>query len=364
MTLNYLFFLGIIIPSIATLVLFVIFIYCWRKYKIRRDIMTKKHDPHGKFKEKHGVYARPPPPLPPRWIRHAHFGETPILNERDNEAYEEADNFCHESMLSDGQSKPMYNTFHDSGLSELSESHYQSEQACEQQCDQHRPYSSGSTDSEDSGFRSSRSGQYLHSAQNSNAQEIPLFRPIKSHKESCTVTVPKGNNCDRDFHDTSICADFQKNSSRHSKNRSRSTSSCQKQCRQSFDRNANICARPSSDSCIDPNHSTRHKGVSPSLIRLDPSPSHLKSDLPPSNCFMLNTSPSFKHMDRIEPPPYTFRGGSPEAIDLQQIETDVKLSNVPTISQQCRPLQITMAMVHRPHQTFEPMRQKMSYSVV
>ncbi|KAK3089298.1 hypothetical protein FSP39_002475 [Pinctada imbricata] len=323
--------------------------------------MTKKHDPHGRLKQIHGVYARPAPPPPPRWIRHAHFGDTPILNERDNEAYEEADNFCQIPESQETHNKPMYNTFHDSGMSELSESHYQCEHACEQQCE-HRPYSSGSTDSEDSGFRSSRSGQYLHSAQNSNAQEIPLFRPIKSHKENCTVSLPNGHSCDRELPDIPVSGEFHKKSSRHSKSRRR-PSSCQKPGRHSVDNNANVCGRPSSDSCINPKNSFRKTdSISPSLIRLDPSPSFIRMDPSPSNCFIFDTSPSFNKLEA--PPPITRLRGSPEDIDLQQIETDVNLTNIPTISQQCRPLQVTTAMVHRPHQNFGPHRQKMSYSVV
>jgi hypothetical protein len=71
----------------------------------------------------------------------------------------------------------MYNTFHDSGMSDLSETQYKFE------CD--RPVSQASTDSEDSGFRSSRSGQYIHSAQNStgNDKDTPIFKHNCSEKE-------------------------------------------------------------------------------------------------------------------------------------------------------------------------------------
>lgn len=179
MTVNYLFFLGILIPCIITIVLFIVFIYCMRKFRIRREIMTKKHDPHGRLRKLHGAYAPPPPPLPPMWSRQsAQFKQKDrLLCERDNEAYDEAG----EISQAQGGNHQLYQTCNDSGMSDLSEAQYR--------YDQERPYSQSSTDSEDSGFRSSRSGQYLHSAQNSNTQDMPLFKPIKSHRESLTMTV-------------------------------------------------------------------------------------------------------------------------------------------------------------------------------
>lgn len=177
MTLRFLFYLGIIIPAIITLVLFVIFLLCLRKHRIRKEIMTKKHDPHRRFakkKNKNDDYNSAKLIETEKYWRangSVHSGDYA----EHNEAFDASPD------LPSNESKPMYNTFHDSGMSDLSETQYKFE------CD--RPISQASTDSEDSGFRSSRSGQYCHSAQNStgNEKDTPVFKPICSEREHiCT----------------------------------------------------------------------------------------------------------------------------------------------------------------------------------
>lgn len=180
MTLNYLFFIGIGIPVVVTIGLFIVFLVCWNKYRIRKDVMTKKHDPHKRTTSVAGsiagssetyMYRVPRPPLPPKWIYRTNSSQdSQCILPRDNEAFDASPSTP--GVQFDHQSRQIYNTFHDSGMSDLSEFQYKYEQQ--------RPNSQASTDSEDSGFRSSRSGQYLHSAQNSNAQEVPLFKPIIS----------------------------------------------------------------------------------------------------------------------------------------------------------------------------------------
>lgn len=324
MTVNYLFFLGILIPCIITIVLFIVFIYCMRKFRIRREIMTKKHDPHGRLRKLHGAYAPPPPPLPPMWSRQsAQFKQKDrLLCERDNEAYDEAG----EISQAQGGNHQLYQTCNDSGMSDLSEAQYR--------YDQERPYSQSSTDSEDSGFRSSRSGQYLHSAQNSNTQDMPLFKPIKSHRESLTMTVHQGCSSKQPSpsHRANSNCDFCRSSSRQSKQKQSCPSSRRKVCD----------TRPPS---------TLHQTPSPTCTKLDPV----------TMTFISNSSPST--LDLL-PPPHTYRKNSPEAIDLQQIETDVKLSHIPSISQQCRPMTMTTAIVHAPLHHYTDNTPRMSYSVV
>lgn len=177
MTLHFLFYLGIIIPAVITLVLFVIFLCFLRKHRIRKEMMTKKHDPHRKFtkkKEKENYNTAKLIESEKYWNSNqsCHSGDYA----EHNEAFDASPD------LPGNDSKPMYNTFHDSGMSDLSETQYKFE------CD--RPVSQASTDSEDSGFRSSRSGQYIHSAQNStgNDKDTPIFKhncSEKEHKHSC-----------------------------------------------------------------------------------------------------------------------------------------------------------------------------------
>ncbi|XP_021364507.1 uncharacterized protein LOC110457516 [Mizuhopecten yessoensis] len=181
MTLNYLFFLGIVIPCIITVTLFIVFILCWNKYRLRKEIMTKKFDPHKKLRSGKEAYKVPRPPLPPKWIhRTSKSQDVQSILPHHNKAFDVSPD------TPGDDTRHMYNTFHDSGMSELSEIQYRFERQ--------RPHSQASTDSEDSGFRSSRSGQYLHSAQNSNAQELPLFKPLDNISQPQTVNIPP--NCD------------------------------------------------------------------------------------------------------------------------------------------------------------------------
>lgn len=321
MTVNYLFFLGILIPCIITIALFIVFIYCMRKFRIRREIMTKKHDPHGRLRKLHGAYAPPPPPLPPMWSRQSvQFKQKDrLISEQDNEAYDET------GELSPDQpgNHQLYQMCNDSGMSDLSEQQYRYERE--------RPYSQSSTDSEDSGFRSSRSGQYLHSAQNSNTQDMPLFKPIKSHRESLSVHPGCSSKQPSPSHRSNSKCDFCRSSSRQCKHKNSRPSSRRKACEKSS--------------------SAIHQTPSPTCTKLDPV----------TMTFVSNSSPSA--LDLLPPLP-TYRKSSPEAIDLQQIETDVKLSHIPSISQQCRPLTMTTAMVHTPLHHYTDNTPRMSYSVV
>lgn len=146
--------------------------------------MTKKFDPHKKIRSGKDAYKVPRPPLPPKWIfktsSKSQDGQSILPHH--NKAFDVSPD------TTPGEDhRHMYNTFHDSGMSELSEIQYR--------FDKQRPHSQASTDSEDSGFRSSRSGQYLHSTQNSNAQELPLFKPLDSLSQPPqTVNIPP--NCD------------------------------------------------------------------------------------------------------------------------------------------------------------------------
>lgn len=194
-TMNYLFFLGILIPSIITVILFVLFCYCWWRIKVRDQILYKKHDPHGIEKLKEGaVYEAPPPPPPPFKSK---YDLSDLLNHNNNnEKKDNSDNYEESPEPTDGMDNPtLYRTAPDSGFCEFSDIQ------CNVQGDSHerdasRPKSEASDDSDDSGFRSSRSGQYNHSASssNGNAQEalhgvsscqvhdiVPLFKPIRIH---------------------------------------------------------------------------------------------------------------------------------------------------------------------------------------
>lgn len=136
-------------------------------------MMTKKHDPHKRFakkKNKSDDYNSAKLIETEKYWRansSIHSGDYA----EHNEAFDASPD------LPSNESKAMYNTFHDSGMSDLSETQYKFESD--------RPISQASTDSEDSGFRSSRSGQYCHSAQNStgNEKDTPVFKPICSEKE-------------------------------------------------------------------------------------------------------------------------------------------------------------------------------------
>ncbi|VDI00299.1 Hypothetical predicted protein [Mytilus galloprovincialis] len=183
MTLHFLFYLGIIIPAIITLVLFVIFLFFLRKNRIRKEIMTKKHDPHRKFAKKREKDDSKSAKL---IESEKYWNSTQSCHSGDYAEHNEA--FDASPDLPGNDNKQMYNTFHDSGMSDLSETQYKFE------CD--RPISQASTDSEDSGFRSSRSGQYIHSAQNStgNDKDTPVFKPICSERERANASH---NDCEQ-----------------------------------------------------------------------------------------------------------------------------------------------------------------------
>ena len=196
-TMNYLFFLGILIPSIITIVLFGVFCYCWWKIKIRNQILYKKHDPHGIEKLKDGaIYEPPPPPCPP-------FNSPRDLSEllnynNNNDKKPCSDDYEESPEPTEGIDNPIhYRTAPDSGFCELNDIQCKMQgDSPGRSHDDNRPKSEASDDSDDSGFRSSRSGQYNHSASssNGNAQEalqgagcgqlqdiVPLFKPIRIH---------------------------------------------------------------------------------------------------------------------------------------------------------------------------------------
>ncbi|ESO87388.1 hypothetical protein LOTGIDRAFT_166535 [Lottia gigantea] len=174
-TMNYLFYIGVLIPTIITIVLFVIFMVCLKRIKARRDVLYKKHDPHGRMRE---LGVPMVPPSPPNFDEIIPDIEVD-MDGNDNNGYQVSRSPSTENENSANRSPngaQMYNTCPDSGMSGLSEV-----TTCK---DRPRSQAShSSTDSEDSGFRSSRSGQYLPSANQS--QDVPLLKPIKSHRDSC-----------------------------------------------------------------------------------------------------------------------------------------------------------------------------------
>ncbi|KAL8590898.1 hypothetical protein ACOMHN_052656 [Nucella lapillus] len=237
--LSYLFYVGIILPTVVTLALFVFFVICWRKQSARKMVLTKPYDPHGTMR-KLGIPNTPPPP--PLFLHHRGGLITPTseLEGEDNAAYDmsrspsaeasqpgksggarpapttfqgshlcvQLDNSVRQLQLLGSPSGELELTgrlaFHghlDSGLSEL---------ACESPgggsheggggagaggggaglASRDRPqsqasHSSHSTDSEDSGFRSARSGQLSHQGH----YEPPMFRRSRSAKRG------KGRGC-------------------------------------------------------------------------------------------------------------------------------------------------------------------------
>lgn len=201
---NLLFFFGVLIPALITVALFVVFCYCWYKMRIRNQILYKKHDPHKieRLKEVGKNYEPPPPPPPP-------FKSSALLfpdNYNNNNKAITNDNYEEQPEPTEGFDNPaMYRTNPDSGFSDLNQIQCNVENTNNSPVQRHdndlcRPNSQASDDSDDSGFRSSRSGQYIHSANNStgNAQDnsgalgagvhsihvqdsVPLFKPIKIH---------------------------------------------------------------------------------------------------------------------------------------------------------------------------------------
>ncbi|CAG5135928.1 unnamed protein product [Candidula unifasciata] len=106
---NFLFYVGIIVPTLITIALFLVFIYCWFLQRARKEVLTKKYDPHGKMRRL-GMSLDPPPP--PDFCRL----EDALLpgNGEDNVAYDVSRS---PSTEQDGHGRPMYHTYHDSGIS-------------------------------------------------------------------------------------------------------------------------------------------------------------------------------------------------------------------------------------------------------
>lgn len=168
--------------------------------RIRNQILYKKHDPH-KIEELRSIgknYESPPPPPPP--FKSASFLND-TLNHNNNNKNKSNDNYEESPEPTEGFDNPaMYRTNADSGFSDLNQIQCNVDSSAHvQRSDSVRPNSQASDDSDDSGFRSSRSGQYIHSASSStgNAQDscvqgigvhslqvhdaVPLFKPIKIH---------------------------------------------------------------------------------------------------------------------------------------------------------------------------------------
>ncbi|XP_046337231.1 uncharacterized protein LOC124118947 [Haliotis rufescens] len=258
-TMNILFYLGIIVPTIITVILFVLFIVCWYRLKARREVLHKKHDPHGKMRQL-GVSRVPPPP--PVFIRQE-FQRLSVIGE-DNDAYQVSRS---PSTEQDHGARPgLYHAPHDSGLSELSEF----------QCKDrpHSQASQGSTDSEDSGFRSSRSGQY-HPSANNQLQDIPLLKPIKSNKGALeTVRLPPSDNA-------------------HAQSQMQA------------------CARPLNSSTRNINSSARHFNTSDRNLTCAVKNLHSSRNLN-SSCRTMNNSSSFSGMEL-----------SPQKVNLTDISTHI-----------------------------------------
>lgn len=172
--------------------------------RIRNQILYKKHDPHKieRLKELGRNYEPPPPPPPPFKSSSLLFSES--CSHNNNNKPISNDNYEEQPEPTEGFDNPtMYRTNPDSGFSDLNQIQCNVDNNSPIQRRDHdlcRPNSQASDDSDDSGFRSSRSGQYIHSASNStgNAQEssgclgagvhslhvqdaVPLFKPIKIH---------------------------------------------------------------------------------------------------------------------------------------------------------------------------------------
>ncbi|XP_052790428.1 uncharacterized protein LOC128224571 [Mya arenaria] len=204
---NLLFFFGVLIPALVTVALFAIFCFCWYRMRVRNEILYKKHDPHKieRLREIGKNYEPPPPPLPPFKSRTALLSDTYGHN-NNNIKDKPTDDYEEQPEPTEGLDNPsMYRTNPDSGFSDLNQiqCHVHAGSPAtnvqRRESDMCRPNSQASDDSDDSGFRSSRSGQYIHSASssNGNAQDtgvlgigvhslqvqdsVPLFKPIKIH---------------------------------------------------------------------------------------------------------------------------------------------------------------------------------------
>ncbi|XP_041364748.1 uncharacterized protein LOC121380070 [Gigantopelta aegis] len=178
---NVLFYVGILLPTAITIVLFVLFLVCWRRLKARKEMLNKLYDPHKKLRDL-GMPRVPPPP--PIFVHESHHARLAMAGE-ENTGYDVSRS---PSGNQDQLGRQLYHAPHDSGLSDLSE----------MQC-KDRPYSQasqGSTDSEDSGFRSSRSGQFNQKGNATSPTDAPLLKSIKCRKDRqpevvAAVAVPQ-----------------------------------------------------------------------------------------------------------------------------------------------------------------------------
>lgn len=171
--------------------------------RIRNQILYKKHDPHKRerLRQLGKDYEPPPPPLPP--FKSGLVLLSDAMTNNNNNKNKNNDNYEESPEPTEGfDNHAMYRTNPDSGFSDINQVQCNVENNAQvQRNESERPNSQASDDSDDSGFRSSRSGQYIHSASSStgNAQEncgqggnggvhslqvsdaVPLFKPIKIH---------------------------------------------------------------------------------------------------------------------------------------------------------------------------------------
>ncbi|GFR88495.1 hypothetical protein ElyMa_000771300 [Elysia marginata] len=129
---NYLFYVGIILPTLITICLFLVFIYCWFLQKARKEVLTRRYDPHGKMRRL-GLSMEPPPP--PDFCRLEATATTPLASHLSPSHYGE-DNMAYcvsRSPSTDQQNqqqqqqqqqtniqparRSLYHTYHDSGIS-------------------------------------------------------------------------------------------------------------------------------------------------------------------------------------------------------------------------------------------------------
>lgn len=200
---NLLFFFGVLIPALVTIGLFVTFCYCWYKMRIRNQILYKKHDPHKieQLKMEGKNYDPPFPPSPP--FKSKMFFHESLSHNNNNVNKQKANDDYEDSPEPTDclEDTTIYRTNNDSGFSDLNQIQCNVDKSSVNVARNNsdlRPNSQASEDSDDSGFRSSRSGRYLHSASSStgNAQDscmqhclhtvqvhdcIPLFQPVKIH---------------------------------------------------------------------------------------------------------------------------------------------------------------------------------------
>ena len=71
-------------PTFITLVLFTIFVFCWRRQSARKNVLTKLYDPHGLMRKK-GISAQPP--SPPMFFENQRLFRTMDVSGEDNAAY-------------------------------------------------------------------------------------------------------------------------------------------------------------------------------------------------------------------------------------------------------------------------------------